>query len=217
MGTEMLALMRRDCVWFLLITAGFLSSTVFFTLGSTDDTPPDGSRIFYLVGVLMICLPSFSLLTSELKESYRFLQILPVTAKEIVASRFLLLFAQVALFWLLVVVVLNSAGLSMADSGAGFGFFNLCTLLALLLTAIWYLGIFRVGFAISTRIMSAVYFVIIVTIIILAESFEGKTSEGFTGSFSPAEWALLILFTLTVYYLLMRIAIRTKIAGRIDQ
>jgi len=186
----MLALMRRDCLWFLLITIGFLSSTVFFTLGSTDSAPADGSRIFYLVGLWMICLPSFSLLTSELKESYRFLQILPVTAAEIVASRFLLLFAQVALFWILVMVVLTRAGLSMSDPGAGIGFITLCALLALLLTALWYLGIFRFGFAISTRIMSVVYFVITLTIIYLAELSEG--TGGWAGSLSLTEWVLLI-------------------------
>jgi len=216
MGNDMLALLRRDCLWFFLITIGFLSSAAFFFIGSTDDVNA-GFRIYYLIGVLVICLPCFSLLSSELKESYRFLQLLPVSVTEIVAAKFLLVLAQVALFWALVLVLLVSGDWHSSDLVVGIGFINLCAILSLLLAASWYWGTFRYGFSMSTRIMSVVYFGIIVTVIYLADVFEGGVSELWVGSLSLTEWILLFVLTLVIYFLLMRVAIRAKIAGEIDQ
>lgn len=212
----MFPLLRRDGLWSILITTGFLSTVAFFVIGSADDVNA-GFRIFYLIGVLAICLPSFFLLSSELKESYRFLQILPVSATEIVTSKFLLVLVQVALFWSLVMVILRGSDLTSSDLTVGTGFINLCVILSLLLAATWYWMTFRYGLSMSTRIMSVVYFGIIIAVIYLAEVVEGGVSEWWVGSLTLTEWVVLFVLTLAIYFLLMRIAIRAKINGEMDQ
>ncbi|MFC1575552.1 ABC-2 transporter permease, partial [Gemmatimonadota bacterium] len=121
----MYLLFRKDCLWFLLLTAGFLSTAVLYSFGSTGNGDTD-FRVVYQIGLLQIGLVCFSLFSSELKESYRFLHILPVTAAEIVASKFSLVLAQVSVFWIILLMLFWKADWPPSDFAFAVGFINTC-------------------------------------------------------------------------------------------
>ncbi len=212
----MLTLFRKDCLWFLLITGGFLSTAVLYTLGSVEGGSGD-SRIVFQIAVLQVGLVGFSLFSSELKESYRFLQTLPVTATEIVVSKFLLALTQVVLYWCLVLVLLTNAGWPPSDLSFAVGVVNACAILSLLFAAFGYWGIFRFGFALASKILAVFCFAVLIVVILLAEAFENRMSEWQVAALSPSKWILLAVLGLLAYYLMMRVAIRTKIASEVDR
>ena len=212
----MFSLFRKDCPWFFLNTMGFLVSATFFFYNSAEDGSTD-SRIVYQIALLLIFLVCFSLFSSELKESYLFLQILPVSASEIVASKFFLVLTQVVLFWCFVLLLLSSADWPPSDFAFGVGLINICAILSLLLAAFWYWGIFRYGLAISSKILLVFCFGVIIVVIFLADVFEGRVSEWQIVSLPLTGWVFLFILALAVYFFLMRVAIRAKIAGETDR
>lgn len=212
----MLALVRKDCLWFLLITGGFLSSAVFYLLGSVDGGDTD-SRIVFQIGLLQLGLVGFSLFSSELRESYRFLQTLPITATEVVASKFFLVFTQVALYWCLVLVLLSNADWSSSDLSFAVGVINACAILSLLLAACAYWAIFRFGFSLASKILLVLCFVALIGVILLAEVLEDRLVVWRLASLSTVEWIVPIILGFLVYFLMMRLAIRAKITGEVDR
>ena len=212
----MYPLIRKDCLWFLLLTVGFLSTAVLYSSGSAESGGTD-YRIIYQIGLLQIGLVCFSLFSSELKESYRFLQILPVSAAEIVTSKFLLVLTQVSVYWIILLLLFWRADWPSADFEFAVGFINTCAVLSLLLAASWYWGIFRFGFSTAVKVLSLLCFGALVVVILLADFFEGRASEWLTPTRPFAGWILPITSALVVYFLLMRVAIRAKINGEVDR
>jgi len=210
------ALFRKDCLWFLLLTVGFSSTAILYTFGSVDGTAAD-SRIVFQIAMLQIGLVGFSLFSSELRESYRFLQTLPVSATEIVVSKFMLVLAQVALYWGLVLMLLSSAGWSSSEFAFAIGVVNTCAILSLLLAATWYWGIFRFGFSLASKAFAVFCFCALIVLILVAETIEGRMAEWQVTSLSPGRWIFIIAVALVGYYLMMRLAIRAKISGEADQ
>lgn len=212
----MYSLFRKDCLWFLLLTAGFLSTALLYSFGSAEYGDTD-SRVVYQIGLLQIGLTVFSLFSSELKESYRFLQILPVTAAEIVAAKFYLVLAQVSVYWIILLLLFWRADWPSSDFAFAVGFINTCAILSLLLAASWYWGIFRFGFSTAMKVLAIVCFSVLVGVILLADLFEGRAYDWLTPSRPFVGWVLPVASALVFYFLLMRVATRAKIKGEIDR
>ncbi|MFC1662042.1 ABC-2 transporter permease [Gemmatimonadota bacterium] len=212
----MYPLLRKDCLWFLLLTVGFVSTAVLFSFGSAENGDTD-YRIVYQIGLLQVGLVCFSLFSSELKESYRFLQILPVSAAEIVASKFLLVLTQVSVYWVILLLLFWRADWPSSDLSFAVGVINTCAILSLLLAASWYWGIFRYGFSTAMKILSFFCFCALVVVILLADLFEGRASDWLTPARPFLGWILPVASALLLYFLLMRVATRAKINGEVDR
>lgn len=212
----MFSLIRKDSLWNLFLTVGFLSTAVLYSFGSAEEGATD-YRVVYQIGLLQIGLVCFSLFSGELRESYPFLQILPVSAAEIVASKFLLIFAQVSVYWMILLLLFWRAGWPPSDHAFAVGFINMGAILSLLLAGSWYWGIFRFGFSTAIKILGFFFFAALVVVILLADLFEGGASGWFSLSRSFSGWVLPIVSALVVYFLLMRLAIRAKLNGGVDR
>jgi hypothetical protein len=142
---------------------------------------------------------------------------LPVTDREIVASRFLLSLVDVAVCWLVVFL-----GLALLESGPGevylhIAYITLWSFLALIIIGLWHFGVFGLGFGRVAPVLSVLLlFVFLPLSLILDQEFEFSQTRGFPPLvYSLAQihwiaWLIVACLLLGVYYGFMRLATRIK-------
>lgn len=180
----------------------------------------EGGRlpVFVFLCFWAFLLTSGSLSTSESYEEknsgYRILSILPVTDKEIVASKFLMVLAAVSLITLMNVALLfirigsSEKPWMMIMIGLLWGVF------CLLYGAVMYIGIFKLGYTRMTKYFWTAFLIIIVLMIFfVGDVLSGlKINVESLHHFSKSGlWIVLVAAGIIGYYYLYKYAITVKL------
>lgn len=173
--------------------------------------------IFVFLCFWAFLLISGSLSTSESYEEknqgYMILSILPVTDKEIVTSKFIMILGAVSIVTLLNIILLIIRLNSPEKISAMIMLGILWGVFCLLYGAVMYIGIFKLGFTRMTKYFWTMFLIVIV----LMMFFVGDVLNGLKinietlYSFSRSViWALISIAGIFVYYFLYKYAIKVK-------
>jgi hypothetical protein len=178
---------------------------------------PEASFLLGFFLLLGVCAP---LIVREVEvtqsKAYAFLRTLPVTDREIVASRFLLSLVDLSVCWLIVLL-----GLALLKSSPGalvlhVAYITLWSFLALIIASLWHLGVFGLGFG---RVLPALCILLVFLLLlslILYQWFEFEETQGFPplvyflAGIHWTIWLIVAGLLLAAYYGFMRAATRVK-------
>jgi len=153
----------------------------------------------------------------EKHKGYRILSVLPLTGREIVGTKFLLVLGSVILATGLNValLVLKAGSPGRTDLMVMIGV--LWGVVCLIYGGIMYVGIFRFGFTSMTKMFWMVFLVLIVAMIFLLGDVIVPAFKGWAPAireFAGSRWWLLVLVPAAPLYLfLYRVALRVKERG----
>jgi hypothetical protein len=198
-----LGIIRKDCFWFALAALGFAPAVLLVEWLAAPAPSPlhaviNGALMFaQVVGAVFVVETA-----EERSRGYLFLSALPLTRLEIVAARFTLVFAAVA-----VIAAANCLWLA----GPLRNGFLLAALACLLLCGVVYTGIFALGLS---RFVVAAMAVVLAGNILLTLLFRSRRGAllGLVDRIGPfldaPQWTVPVLAALAVYAALLLIASR---------
>ena len=217
----MLRLIAKNALGYLLVGLSLMALVTFYMLirrGSFDPV------IILFQGQMMIYGIGASLLNSEQLEEkcqgYKFLRILPLSDREIITSKFVVLMGTTV-----ILVCFNCMSYFLLSESSelfttGRVFILFCGNLSLIIGAFMYIFIFRFGAAkfikIGWIIMVSVMIVPILVIeIVLPEiNIDFQTILQTLTSIHWLLWATITLSVITIYYGLMGLAVKAKLAQK---
>jgi len=210
-------LIKKFSFFFILYFVIYIGA-VFPAFNYDRLTSPDPfSLVFpmYLIPYLfMVVLASFWIHEQiESKTSaYAFLSTLPINAKEIVVAKFTLVFCSVCLYTIFhcTAFFLISRDPHYLNPACSFLIINAC--ICLLFSALFYLGIFRYGFAKFGKYVLLAWIVIIISPIPIFQFLLprlGISRLDIITQMTRLSWPLVVVVSIVIYLGLTRVAIKT--------
>lgn len=220
----MMHLIKKDLVRLFFYLLPVFSILIFFFLIEGDIMTEKSPYVWVLYMFILVSGALFTIEKNEEKHGgYHFLARLPITDREIVMAKFILL--------LLVVLVLLAANLILSFSSLVPAKFSGIMRLVMIVfgwayligIGLIYIIIYKRGY---TRAMTVVWltfiagmFVFIFLLQAILNLVDTNLSHitGLALNLHPVYWVLISLLSLGIYYLLMKIAIRVKTRSRLNQ
>ena len=180
----------------------------------------------YMFGFFLLVGVCGSLINRELNEhtskAYAFLRSLPITDREIVAAKFSMALFDTCLCWLLFLFTMFLFEGSPAQYAVHIAYVTLWGLLALVIAALWQVGIYRFGMGRTAIVLTILLLFLFLPIsLILDQVFEFENTLGFPPyvyALAMLHWSVWLLLTavvLLLYYGLLRLAVRIKRASEV--
>lgn len=211
----MFGLMKKDLLLSILQTVTLLPLIYLYWFAGNH---PINGPMMILTGGYVFMLVMSAVLINEMHEDkchgYAFLQILPLTAREIVMSKFLMSFLLTAFL-----VIFNAGMFSFFPGGLDVLAFSriyilCCGILGLCFVGVSYIGIYGFGFTtlIKTGIPVSILMALGVPILII-ELFLPRMNINplpFPAFVLSINWGIVVVCAVAVYACLMMVAIRVK-------
>jgi hypothetical protein len=211
-------ILRKDFGQYLLMTALMMP----WPLILLHEDGFDRGIVVMFAYTMLLAIPT-AVMQNELKEStmggYHFLSTLPLTTREIVHAKFLLIAAftcAVAIYSIAVVRLIASPGVVFTIS---LGYLVLMGAVTLVLGALLLYIVYRFRLQVLSRLIAAaapltIALVTIAAHITFAEKTRGRLTaadlERFAGWASPANILIVLICAGLLFWLLLRAAIRAK-------
>jgi len=217
----MLRLIKKNAVGYLSVGLSLMVLVMFYLLIRRGPFDP---AIILFQGQMMIYGIGAGLLNSEQLEEksqgYKFLRILPLSDREIIASKF-----AVLLITTVILVCFNCMSYFLIKWSAdlfivGRVFILFCGNLSLIIGAFLYIFIFRFGAAKFIKIGWIIMVSVMIVPILFIEIVLPEINIDFQGmlqAMSDLHWMLWVLISLsviTIYYRLMVLAVKAKQAEK---
>lgn len=217
----MLRLMQKNSFYFLFYALVWIP--IFILAVVLPGRPLDTGMVFF-EGMWIILILLGSMITCEQNESktrgYDFLRTLPIKDSHIVKAKFSLLFLTACV----VVVYVSIIYLFVSKPPDVFAFalifIPLCVSVGLLLAAVLYILIFKIGLSKAIKIGWFFFFAVVIGTILFIEfvltksDIDAEKISAFIHSIPLLIWIALGLSFLVVYFKLMSVAIKVKEKAR---
>jgi hypothetical protein len=201
-----LGIIRKDLFWFALTACG-LAPVVLLVEWLTSPAPSpvhavlnSGLMFVQVVGAIFVVEA-----TEERSRGYEFLSALPLRKLEIVAAKFTLVFAAIAII---------AAANSLWFTGPARNGILLAALACLLLCGVIYTGVFAFGLSRIVIGMMTIGLAVNVLLTLLFRSQRGKLLgliEGLNPFLNAPQWAIPVLITVAAYTALLLLATKPKL------
>lgn len=212
----MIGIMKMHLRYYLFYPPLFLAWITYYWL-TTRDILHINIAIMNSIFIYFVSLVPASIVETkdETNHGYAFLETLPVTVREIVSAKFLLVFLCVA-----VLVLYNFVLFAFFESTPET--LNACrsvvlvnASLSLVLAGIMFLVIFRFGATVFLVLAGVVLLLFNLLGLVAFKTFNSGRDllSGLDISVEGAGWMVIVFFGLAAYYGLMRLAVRIKTAG----
>ncbi len=217
----MLRLMKKNAIYFIQYSIGIMTlMTLYWFLVRKELS---GAMVLFQGLWLILAVVGALSVNEKIEEkshAYNFLRILPIKDREIVLSKFALVFLTAAILvaynYIIYIFFPGPAYLYTI----GRVFVLLCAVFAIFLAAISYIIIFRFGHAVFVKFVWAVMIITMVSSILIFEFVILKMNMEITevtkrlGQLHWLTWIILPLCGLAIYYLLLQTATKAKQASR---
>ncbi len=217
----MLRLMQKNSFYFLFYALVWIP--IFILAIVLPGRPLDSGMVFF-EGAWIILILLGSTITCEQNESktkgYDFLRTLPIKDNQIVRAKFFLVFLTACFVFVYVRVIYMFVSKPPDVFAIAQIYIPLCVFVGLLLAALLYILIFKIGLSKAIKIGWTAFFGVVVLTILLIElvfvksDIDAANIAAFIHSIPFVIWMALGLGILAVYFMLMSIAIKVKIKHR---
>ncbi len=162
----MIGLIKKDIWYYLMYFVIVVPGQVVLRI---EDGIDPGLAI--MAGSFLFLMVFFAVWTNELMESkanaYSFLDILPITSRQIVLGKLILPVIFTVLYTIYALILLSSGPVTETFSILSTSYITVCGFLCLVMVILFYMGIFRFGF---TLIFKAIFY-ILPFVILFAQAF----------------------------------------------
>jgi len=145
--------------------------------------------------------------------SRNFLGVLPISAREIVTSRFTLVLFSAVIFVGFNITAFWALSFPPEYFAFSVSFFTIIGNIGLLLSAVVYIGIFKFGFSKMGKLVLLLWILIYISPLPVKRSLMpklGLTPDDVVRGVSSLNWVVVTLVCLLIYYGLMRLTIKIK-------
>jgi hypothetical protein len=176
------------------------------------------STVFVIIaGILVFVLVFGSTFTNEQYEEknkgYKFLDTLPVTAREIAEAKYALVLMAVGLCVGFLVILISSSGSDPETIVIARSYVLSMGVISLILTGVNYIGIFALGFTKYLVIVGVGWLTLSLVPMIVLRTYEGRTDilrENVLNFFAGIDWLIVIPSVLVIYFVLMLVAAKVR-------
>ncbi len=176
------------------------------------------SPVFVIIsGIIVFFLVFGSTFTNEQYEEknkgYRFLDTLPVTAREIVEAKFALVLLSVGLCVGFLMILISLSGSPPETIAIARSYVLFSGMVCLILAGVNYIGIFALGFTKYLVIVGIGWVSLSLVPMIILKTYEGRMDvlrETVLDFFTGTDWPIVIPVTLVAYFVLMLVAAKVR-------
>ncbi len=217
----MLRLMQKNSFYFLFYALVWIP--IFIMAIVLPGRPLDSGMVFFEGGWIIIILLG-STITCEQSEGktkgYDFLKTLPIKDSQIVRAKFFLVFLTACFVYMYLRIIYLFVSIPPDVLVMARIYIPLCVFVGLLLAALLYILVFKIGLSRAIKIGWIMFFGIIVLTIVFIEAvliksdIDARKIETFINSIPFVIWMALGAGILAVYFMLMSFAIKVKKRNR---
>jgi len=176
------------------------------------------SPVFVIIsGIFVFVLVFGSTFTNEQYEEknkgYMFLDTLPVTAREIVEAKFVLVLLAVGLCVGSLVILISLSGSAPEMAAVSRSYVLFTGVVCLILAGVNYIGIFTLGFTKYLLVVGVGWFTLSLFPMIIMRTYQGRMNvlrETVFDFFTWIDWLVMIPLALVVYFILMLVAAKVR-------